>query len=149
MYPSYTPNSPFASCARATFQDVVLSDVIFGTRMRSCPPALRTSGRCHLPPLHPKSIEIKVFRATEGFTQTSLSSLVHCIRRAVDYCRQTMQNTLHPSHARSHTVAFGCDGTAHPARYVGCGFFTLQASCSVAQARPLFTWVHLVYRVYM
>ena len=58
MYLSHTPKSPFASCLRATFQDIVLCGVIFETRMCSCPPALGTSGPRHLPPLHLKPIEI-------------------------------------------------------------------------------------------
>ena len=95
MYLSYTPKSPFfVGCLRATFQDLVLCGVIFETRMCFCPPALWTSGPRHLPPLSPNSIEIRVFRATEGFTQFSLSSLVLYIRRAVDYSRQHSSTSL-------------------------------------------------------
>ena len=46
----------------------------------------------------------KAFRATEGFTQSSLSSTVHYIRRAVDHCRQQSSTFLHIA-LRQHPIS--------------------------------------------
>lgn len=82
---TYSKITFFVSSLRATFQDPVLCGVIFEACMCSYPPALCTSRPRHLPPLSPNSIERRVFRATQGFAQSSLSSFVHWICRAVDY----------------------------------------------------------------
>ena len=94
-YVSHTPKSPFVSSLCATFLDFVHCDEIFETRMCSCPPALGESGRPHLPPLHPNSIEIRIFELPRG-SRSPLCRILYTtyIRRAVDYCRQKNSDSL-------------------------------------------------------
>ena len=70
-----------------------------------CPLALWTSGPRHLPPLHPKPIEIKVFRATEGFTQSSLSSF-NLYTTTYAALWTTADNKAVPSSIRSATTPY-------------------------------------------
>ena len=108
MYLSHPPKSPFASCLRARFQDIFLRGVIFEPRTCFCFPARVNIRFLSFPAASPEVHRKKrVFRASEGCPQSSLSSVAHNIRRAVDYyCRQQTSTFLDKP----------CDNTQYPNR---------------------------------
>ena len=107
MYLSYTPESHFASCLRATSQDLVLCDVISETRMHVFLPSCTLNTRYS--PSTAASPEIhrnKSLQSYRGVHAIYLSFVVHYIHRAVGYCRRRSTTFLYNKYCFATTPHF-------------------------------------------